>query len=256
MSEFSNRYHRWPSLLSGDWFGHTCYNMGMKNMTILVLAVLVCAGCKDKGNDTGEDDTIPNAPRLTEDLMFDGLDGLTLGVTTEADLNASLSSPTREADTSLGGEMSVARNDHPAVVLRYDSRPRILRQGINNGVSPEVLERQLGSMTNLLPADSPLEKLELWFIALGESATPVLAGIEVTVATGELCSWVDEHVGSDEEATRCAGTNRRFGRDDAERASYCVGSPDGERRVFLDCTARTRGDVTEETAEYWLALDP
>lgn len=76
----------------------------------LLVSILFVVGCSGNGGPG-------SAPRLTAAMMPPGAEGLSLGVSTEAQVTAKLAGATVAKDKSMGGSGVVKLNDKPAEML-------------------------------------------------------------------------------------------------------------------------------------------
>jgi hypothetical protein len=214
--------------------------------SVLCLSVTACKPADAPRSGAGEGSAAPtgpvHAPRLTPDKMPPGFDGLVLGQSDEAALTKLLGEPSkREADTSLGGDMGVSRNDVPAIALYWKTeaslRRELSRQQLPEAAQADAVKRLL----HRLPTDGPFaryEEVSLTLTPAAKGAPPTLYSLylRATSPAGgpRLCAQLHDLLGQDPESTRCPGTNRRFS-GSKDGFTYCVGDAAGEHNVFVEC---------------------
>ena len=162
-------------------------------------------------------------PRLTDAHLPPLLAGLVPGTSTAEDVLARFPDLQTDTDKSLGGDMVVQYNGHPAVALR-------LPYNVNSG--PRGREDGVEDL-NLYLVPDPDGVPRVWSMRLvfdprgGET----------------LGAWLHEAVGSDPQSTVCPGTNRSLGRvgKSADAGTYCIGTPDGKARILVECRTTSKG---------------
>lgn len=185
---------------------------------VVIWSATVCFFACDKSDSDGEAAGQPEergptwGPPLSDAHMPAQLGELRLSVATEADILAAFPESQVNRDRQFGGEQMVMMNDDPAIMIQR--------------------------MRPLPDPPEPLHGLLDWTftLTLDGGETPVMTGFTLYGPAGASpwCDWMRQGVGSDPEATRCRGTNRRFG-DEGSFQEYCVGNADGSRRVDVSC---------------------
>lgn len=231
--------------------------------TIRILLVVALAGggacgtSQSEGGGGGGGDGKKHLPLVTSDKLPAGLAPMELGKTTEDELKKAYPTMKREADRSLGGDMTVMRNDKPAIILKARTRASLKREYDSQQIPPGSYARELEATEGFLADDSPFQSVTFDLVDLG-GGKPVLQGLAVTRlrAEGEApCAWARKVFGDDPESVKCEGTNRVFGRGKGEGIDYCAGSPDGKRNVIVECSVGTRHGAAYEHMSYWVAID-
>jgi hypothetical protein len=143
-----------------------CYQRVMKLSLVASLAIAL-VGCSSSGGSGGGS----GAPRMTAALMPPGTEGLVLGASTEADVKAKLPGAKIEKDKSLGGDMVVQFNEHPA----------------------ETLSTEGLSMTLWRDAGGTLRLTRIHAFSAGR------------------CAWLKQAIASVPGAATCRGSNRVSG---------------------------------------------
>jgi hypothetical protein len=158
-------------------------------------------------------------PALTADLMAPAAAGLVPGRATQAEVAAAFEVTATVKDESLGGDAKVEYGGQPAIKLTLTG------------------EDILRGTAWLMPD------------AGGE---PRLQSLELTLpAEAGACAWILDNIGKHPEASRRAGSNRKFGPQKGG-AAFSGGSPDGTLPADIDCMPSVRNQVATEIVNYAL----
>jgi hypothetical protein len=144
--------------------------------------------------------------------------GLVPGVATEADVTAVFAASETVKDKTLGGTAKVEYNEKPAI------------------------------QATLAPKD-PIVRGSAWFVPDDGGGPARLQRIELVTKEPGTCKWIVDNVGKDPEASRRAGSNRKFGKLEGG-ANYSGGSPDGTLPADITCHPSTRDGAAIETVVY------
>jgi hypothetical protein len=159
-----------------------------------------------------------HAPALTKELMPQAAAGLVPGLATEADVSAAFGIAETLRDESLGGDADVDYGDKPAIRMTLEPR-------------------------------APLVGGEAWLVPDADG-TPRLQRIVLTLAAeAGACKWIEENVGKHPDASRSAGSNRKYGPQKGG-VVYSGGSPDGKRPADIECLPSERDGVALESVTY------
>lgn len=202
----------------------------MSRTSVIWILSLALTACGEESPAPAEPEAAPAAaapqehlPRLTDAHLPPVLAGLIPGTSTAEDVLARFPDLETDADRSLGGDMAVSYNGHPAIALRLPYKLESGPRGRPDGV----------------------EELDL-FLVPDAGGVPRIWSMRLVLDPGDgpsLCAWLHEAVGSDPQAKVCRGTNRVLGRvgksDDA--GTYCIGTPDGKARILVECRTTSKG---------------
>ena len=200
----------------------------MRGLLALLVVLCVAAACGDEAPPEPAPPPAPAAareflPRLTDAHLPPLLAGLVPGTSTVDDVLARFPDLQADEDKSLGGDMVVQYNGHPAVALR-------LPYNVNSG--PRGREDGVEDLNLFLVPDAGgvprVWSMRLVFDPRGGET---------------LSAWLHEAVGSDPESTVCPGTNRSLGRvgKSPDAGTYCIGTPDGKTGILVECRTTSKG---------------
>lgn len=203
----------------------------MRDGLALLVVLGILAGC---GGEAAQETSPPDAPaappaareflpRLTDAHLPPLLAGLVPGTSTAEDVLARFPDLEADEDKSLGGDMVVQYNGHPAVALRMPYKTSSGPRGREDGV----------------------EELNL-FLVPDADGVPRVWSMRLVFDHGDgraLSAWLHEAVGSDPESTTCPGTNRSLGRvgKSPDAGTYCIGTPDGKAGILVECRTTSKG---------------
>lgn len=171
------------------------------------------------GSACGESSSSGHQPALTEVLMPPAAAGLVPGRATEAEVAAAFQVTETVKDESLGGDATVEYGGKPAIRLTLAGK-------------------------DILGGSA-------WLVPDGEGAAR-LQSLELTLpADAGACAWILDNVGKHPEASKRAGSNRKFGPQKGG-AAFSGGSPDGSMPADIECMPSVRDGAATEIVNYAL----
>lgn len=145
--------------------------------------------------------------------------GLVPGRATETEVAAAFQVTETVKDESLGGDAKVEYGGKAAIRLTLTGKDI------------------LGGSAWLLP---------------DAGGAPRLQSLELTLpAEAGACAWILDKVGKHPEASKRAGSNRKFGPQKGG-AAFSGGSPDGKMAADIGCMPSVRDGVATEIVDYAL----